>query len=157
MEADVGLKKIALKKMKKPPLPCAVHGKTPKRVSIFSPWRKKMVSVEPYSATAKKLYRWYIEELDYDARWIAPPDLKFYEESGRFRRVKPEPKVATRMSYKSYLACHSLSNVQKIKGFKGFDLLRNFKPQLQEALTKHGGVKAYPAARCVMKKILAGR
>ena len=45
------------------------------RVSIFSPWKNRMVSVSPYSANAKKLYRFYIEELGYDAAWIAPPNL----------------------------------------------------------------------------------
>ena len=50
-----------------------------------------MVSVNPYSANAKKLYKFYIEELGYDAAWIAPKDLKFYEESRRFLRVKPKP------------------------------------------------------------------
>ena len=71
--ADVGaaVKKAALKAMKKKPLPCGKKKKT-NRVAIFSPWRKKMVSVEPYGATAKRLYRWYIQELDFDAGWIAP-------------------------------------------------------------------------------------
>ena len=73
------------------PAPCAKHGKKTGRVSIFSPWKNRMVSVNPYSANAKKLYKFYIEELGYDAAWIAPKDLKFYEESRRFLRVKPKP------------------------------------------------------------------
>ena len=73
------------------PTPCAKHGKKTGRVSIFSPWKNRMVSVNPYSANAKKLYKYYIEEMGYDAAWIAPPDLKFYEESRRFLRVKPKP------------------------------------------------------------------
>ena len=58
MDANVGaaVKKAALKAMKKKPLPCGTNKKS-KRVAIFSPWRKKMVNVEPYSATAKRLYR----------------------------------------------------------------------------------------------------
>ena len=36
------------------------------RVSIISPWKNRMVSVSPYSANAKKLYRFYIEELGYE-------------------------------------------------------------------------------------------
>eukprot|EP01043_Picozoa_sp_COSAG02_P087410 COSAG02_NODE_24693_length_680_cov_1.010327_1_plen_94_part_10 len=89
-----------------------------------------MVSVAPYSANAKKLYRYYIKELGYDPRWIAPPDLKFYESSGRFRKVKvpDEPKVGMRHSYKSYLSCHTIHNLEKIKGYKGFDLLYKFRP-----------------------------
>ena len=70
MNENVGaaVKKAALKAMKKKPLPC--KKKKTNRVAIFSPWRKKMVSVEPYGATAKRLYRWYIQELGYDAGWI---------------------------------------------------------------------------------------
>ena len=48
-----------------------------KRVSIFSPWANRMVSVKPYSSPAKKLYRYYIQEFGYDPSWIVPPDLKF--------------------------------------------------------------------------------
>ena len=128
------------------------------RVSIFSPWANRMVSVNPYGPRARKLYKFYIEELGYDTAWVGPKDLKFYEESGRFRRVKPapEPEIATRLSYKSYLACHTLNNVGKVKGYKGFELLRKFKPQLEAAMAKHKGLKVYPAARCVMDKTLAG-
>ena len=128
------------------------------RVSIFSPWANRMVSVLPYGTRARKIYKFYIEELDYDAAWVAPKDLKFYEESGRFRRVKPapEPEMATRLSYKSYLACHTLNNVGKVKGYDGFGLLKRFKPQIEKALAQHKGLKVYPAARCVMDKTLAG-
>ena len=45
-----------------------------------------MVSVAPYSANAKRLYKYYISELGYDERWIVPVDLKYYEDSGVFRR-----------------------------------------------------------------------
>ena len=60
MDENVGAaaKHAALKAMKKKPLPCGK--KKSKRVSIFSPWRNRMVSVLPDSATAKRLYRWYI-------------------------------------------------------------------------------------------------
>ena len=133
MNVGAAVKKTALKAMQKKQLPCSK--KKSKRVSIFSPWRKKMVSVEPYSATAKRLYRWYIQELDFDAGWIAPRDLKFHEESGRFTRVKP--KVETRTAYKKYLSCHRLHNVQKVMGFEGFELLRSFHAELQGALAEH--------------------
>ena len=151
------------------PKTCAAHGKkTLTRVSIFSPWRNKMVSVKPYGPTAKKLYKFYIQELGYDAAWIAPADLRFYEESGRFRRIAAKPKAAkapkvqaadeitSRLSYKSYLSCHTLNNLQKVPGYDGFELLRRFRPQLEQALAQHGGLKVYPAARCVMNKTLAG-
>ena len=56
------MKKTALKAMKKKQLPCSKKKKT-NRVSIFSPWANRMVSVNPYSPKAKRLYRWYIQEL----------------------------------------------------------------------------------------------
>ena len=68
--ANVGaVVKAALKAMKKKQLPCSKKKKT-NRVSIFSPWRNMMVSVQPYSATAKKLYRFYIEELGFDVNFF---------------------------------------------------------------------------------------
>ena len=88
--------------LKAAPVPCAAHGKKTARVSIFSPWKNKMVSVSPYSANAKKLYKYYIQELGYDAAWIAPPDLRFYEESGRFDDVCP---AGTRQWYICFIVC----------------------------------------------------
>ena len=55
--------------------PTAAPMTAKKRVTIFSPWAKKMVSVKPYSSSAKKLYRYYIQEFGYDPSWIVPPDL----------------------------------------------------------------------------------
>ena len=46
--------------------PTAAPMTAKKRVTIFSPWAKKMVSVKPYSSSAKKLYRYYIQEFGYD-------------------------------------------------------------------------------------------
>ena len=65
--------------------PTAAPMTAKKRVTIFSPWAKKMVSVKPYSSSAKKLYRYYIQEFGYDPSWIVPPDLKFHVDTGRFR------------------------------------------------------------------------
>ena len=87
-----------------------------KRVSIYNPWAQRLVKVAPYSAQAKKLYRFYIEELGFDAAWIAPPDLKFHEDSGRFTRLA---EVKSKTSFKSYLSCHTISNVGRVKGFAG--------------------------------------
>lgn len=140
------------------PQPCSTATKGG-RIRIYNPTKDRMVSVEPYSATAKKLYKYYIQEEGYDPSWIAPPDLKYYEESGVFRRVKApeEPKVASRLSYKNYLSCHTIHNLNKVKGYKGFELLHKFKPQLTSALKEHGGLKVYPAARCHMDKTLEGK
>ena len=119
------------------PKPCA-HGKKKTTVAIYNPWKNRMVRVNPYSANAKKLYKYYIKELGYDPAWIAPADLKFYADSGPtgrdlFRRVKPKPEpklppILSSSSYKSYLACHTLSNLDKVMGYAGFDLFMRFKP-----------------------------
>ena len=50
--------------------PCAK--KKTDRVSIFSPWANRMVSVMPYSPRAKKIYKFYIEKMGYDTAWVAP-------------------------------------------------------------------------------------
>ena len=52
------LKAATLKAAPTKPVPCAPK-KTPERISIFSPWKNKMVNVKPYGPTAKKLYRFY--------------------------------------------------------------------------------------------------
>ena len=124
-----------------------------KRVSIYNPWAQRLVKVAPYSAQAKKLYRFYIEELGFDAAWIAPPDLKFHEDSGRFTR---SAEVKSKTSFKSYLSCHTISNVGRVKGFAGFDMLRQFRPVIAAALAQHGAVKVNPAAKVVMVKTLEG-
>ena len=53
------------------PQPCAKQNKQNQRVSIFNPFTNRMARVSPYSAKAKKIYRYYIEELDYDPAWLA--------------------------------------------------------------------------------------
>ena len=104
-----------------------------KRVSIYNPWAQRLVKVAPCSAQAKKLYRFYIEELGYDAAWIAPPNLKFHEGSGRFTR---RAEVKSKTSFKSYLSCHTISNAGRVKGFAGFDMLRQFRPVIV-AMLRH--------------------
>ena len=60
---------------------------TSSRISIYDPRLDRMVRVSPHSAKAKALYRYYIQELDYDPAWIVPKDLKYYPSSGRFFKV----------------------------------------------------------------------
>ena len=40
--------------------------KKTKTISIYNPFTEKMSRVAPYSAKAKKIYRYYIKELGYD-------------------------------------------------------------------------------------------
>ena len=134
--------------------PC--HAGKKKLVSIYSPWAKRLIKVNPYSPKAKRLYRFYIEELGYDAAWIAPPDLKFHVDSGRFTRRRKPAELSSKSSFKSYLACHTISNVGRVKGFAGFDMLKQLRPQISAALQQHGALKVNPAARVVMAKTLEG-
>ena len=77
-------KKSATAQQNLGPHSCA--GKKKATVAIYNPWKNKMVRVNPYSADAKKLYKYYIKELGYDPAWIAPADLKFYADSYARRR-----------------------------------------------------------------------
>ena len=131
---------------------------TSSRISIYDPRLDRMVRVSPHSAKAKALYRYYIQELDYDPAWIVPKDLKYYPSSGRFFKVKPpKPAFVTRTAYKSYLASFTLNNHKRLQGFKGFDLLQQFTPVLSELIAKHGGIKFHASARCMMDKTLEGQ
>ena len=138
--------------------PTAAPMTAKKRVSIFSPWANRMVSVKPYSSPAKKLYRYYIQEFGYDPSWIVPPDLKFHVDSGRFTRTKapPKPAIEARTSYKNYLGSYSLHNTAKVMGLAGFELVHHFTPKLSELLALHGGVKFQASARCLMNRTLEG-
>ena len=129
---DASTKQAALAAMKNYQ-PC--HAGKKGRVSIYSPWAKRRVKVDPYGKAAKKLYRFYIVELGYDAAWITPSDLKFDEHSGRFTR---QPDISSKTSFKSYLSCHTISNVGLVKGFKGFDMVKQFRPTINAALQQHG-------------------
>ena len=138
--------------------PTAAPMTAKKRVSIFSPWANRMVSVSPYSPKAKKLYRYYIQEFGYAPSWIVPPDLKFHVGSGRFTRTKapPTPAIEARTSYKNYLGSYSLHNTGKVMGLAGFELMNHFIPKLTELLALHGGVKFQASARCLMNRTLEG-
>ena len=49
----------------------------PQRLSIYDPRRDRMVSLNPYKAKAKEIYRHYIEDLGFDPS----PDLAYHEKS----------------------------------------------------------------------------
>ena len=139
----------------------AIQKKTKKsRVRIYDPRKEKMVSVAPYSANAKRLYKLYIKELGYDPSWIAPPDLKWYPKSERFMKMKKEttiPVIEQRTSYKNYLAAFTLVNLDKLPGNKGIQLIKKFEPTLREYVRKHGGIKYHISTRCLVKKTLNGK
>eukprot|EP01047_Picozoa_sp_COSAG01_P061355 COSAG01_NODE_7651_length_3113_cov_14.784672_1_plen_145_part_10 len=56
-------------------------------------------------------------------------------------------KVEGRQAFKSYLASFTINNSEDIQGFKGFDLLRRFRPTLLEFINKHKGIKYYPSVQ----------
>ena len=69
-EVDAATKHAALAAMKNYQ-PC--HAGKKGRVSIYSPWAKRRVKVDPYSRAAKKLYRFYIQEPTTTRRGSRPP------------------------------------------------------------------------------------
>ena len=157
----LALRKAALVAMPKGPVPCIAAGAAgaAKRVEIYDPREGKMRKLSPYGAPAKQLYRYYIQELGFDETWIAPLDLDFQPSSGRFiKRAQPKakPLITERSAYKGYLSCFKLHNYEKAMGLAGFDLLNQFKPQLEKALKTHGALKVYPSAYCLFEKVLEG-
>jgi hypothetical protein len=117
----------------------------------------------PYGRTAKRLYKQYIG-IGHDAEMVMPNDLKYYPDSGRFRRFDPastkinygKMDVKERSSFKRYLATYSVSNKTNISAFAGLDLINQFKPQLKSMLTLHKGIKFYFDVQCHMVKYLDG-
>ena len=139
-------------------MPCAAVG-AGKRVEIYDPREGKTKRLNPYGAAAKQLYKYYIQELDFDETWIAPLDLDFQPSSGRFmKRAQPKtkPLITERSAYKGYMSCFKLHNYEKVMGLAGFDLLQQFRPQLEKALETHGALKVYPSAYCLFEKVLEG-
>ena len=45
------------------------------RLSIYDRRRDRMISLNPYKAKAKEIYRHYIEDLGFDPSLVLPPDL----------------------------------------------------------------------------------
>ena len=155
---NMSMRKAALAAMPSGPVPCvAPAGK--QRDEIYDPREGKKRKLDPYSANAKQLYRFYIHELGFDETWIAPLDLDYQKSSGRFtkrEKAKPKPTITEKSAYKGYLSCFKLHNYEKLMGEAGFDLLTQFKPQLQKALEQHGALKVYPSAYCLFEKVLEG-
>ena len=84
---NLSMRKAALAAMPSGPVPCvAPAGK--QRVEIYDPREGKKRKLDPYSANAKELYRFYIQELGFDDTWIAPLDLDFHPSSGRFTSIR---------------------------------------------------------------------
>ena len=91
------------------------------RLSIYDPKRDRMISLNPYKAKAKEIYRHYIEDLGFDPSLVLPPDLVYYEKSGYFRRnPTKQVKIEGRTAYKSYLASFTLHNVNQVHDLEGF-------------------------------------
>ena len=141
----LALRKAALAAMPNGPLSCTSTGAgAAKRVEIHDPREGKVRKLSPYGAPAKQLYKYYIQELGFDDTWIAPLDLDFQSSSGRFiKRAQPKakPLITERSAYKGYLSCFKLHNYDKDMGLSGFDLLQQFKPQMEKALETHGALK----------------
>ena len=154
------MRKAALAAMPSGPVPCAAPaGSAGQRVEIYDPREGKKRKLDPYSANAKELYRFYIKELGFDDTWIAPLDLDFQLSSGRLKKrekAKAKPAITERSAYKGYLSCYKLHNYGQLMGEAGFNLIEQFKPQLEKALEQHGALKVYPSAYCLFEKVLEG-
>ena len=77
---NLSMRKAALAAMPSGPVPCvAAAGSAKQRVEIYDPREGKKRKLDPYSANAKELYRFYIQKLGFDETWIAPlthPDAR---------------------------------------------------------------------------------
>ena len=157
---NLSMRKAALAAMPSGPVPCvAAAGSTKQRVEIYDPREGKKRKLDPYSANAKELYRFYIQELGFDDTWIAPLDLDFHPSSGRFKKrkqAKQKPAITEKSAYKGYLSCFKLHNYEQQMGEAGFNLIQQFKPQLEKAIAQHGAIKVYPSAYCLFEKVLEG-
>jgi hypothetical protein len=93
---------------------------------------------------------------------VIPNNLKYYPDSGRFYRQKPQKEkppwleIEEKTSFKKYLATYSLANKLNIQAYAGIDLMNNFKPKLLNMLNLHNGIKFYFDIQCLMVKYLDG-
>ena len=117
--------------------------------------------VDPYGRTAKRLYKQYIG-IGHDAEMVIPNNLKYYPDSGRFYRQKPQKEkppwleIEEKTSFKKYLATYSLANKLNLQAYAGIDLMNNFESKLLNMLNLHNGIKFYFDIQCLMVKYLDG-
>jgi hypothetical protein len=92
--------------------------------------------VDQYGRTARRLYKQYIDILGYEPEMVMPNNLKYYPDSGRFYKYRPNKEklpwleIEEKSSFKKYLATFSIANKLNVQAFAGNDLMNNFEPQL---------------------------
>ena len=75
-----------------------------------------------------------------------------------FSKKAHTPKqIFTRSAYKNFISTFTVQNDEKIKGFDGLKLLKEFKRKLKSTMREHGQIKYYAVARLLMKKKLEGK
>ena len=80
---------------------------------------------------------------------VIPNNLKYYPDSGRFYRQKPQKEkppwleIEEKTSFKKYLATYSLANKLNLQAYAGIDLMNNFESKLLNMLNLHNGIKFY--------------
>ena len=132
------------------------------RYKAYDLIKERYVNVDQYGRTAKRLYKQYIDILGYEPEMVMPNTLKYYPETGRFYKYKPEKEkllwleIEEKSSFKKYLATYSIANKLNIQAYAGIDLMNNFKPQLLNMLNLHNGIKFYFDIQCLMVKYLDG-
>ena len=60
------------------------------RYKAYDLIKERYVNVDQYGRTAKRLYKQYIDILGYEPEMVMPNTLKYYPETGRFYKYKPE-------------------------------------------------------------------
>ena len=67
-----------------------------KRYQAYDIIKGRTVSYkDPYGKAAKRLYKQYIDTFGYEPEMVVPPDLKYYPDSGRFLKFKPQKEKPT--------------------------------------------------------------
>ena len=129
--------------------------------TIYDMVRNRDVKVKNlYGRVAKRLYKQHITAGAMPEMVIIPNDLKYYPDSGRFRRIKDPTSpidyskipVNERSSFKNYMSSFTITNSTNIAAYAGIDLINAFKPKLQQMLAIHGGLKFYMDVQCQMVK-----
>ena len=67
-----------------------------KRYKAYDIIKGRTISyTNPYGRAAKRLYKQYIDIFGYEPEMVVPPDLKYYPDSGRFLKFKPQKEKPT--------------------------------------------------------------
>jgi len=95
------------------------------KIRIYNPIKNRFVKVNQYGATAKKLYRIYIDDLNTPAENVLPAGLKYNPETGYFTKTKEQKLVD-----KAYSSVKKLTYADTI-GKSDYSSVKNFMKQFR--------------------------